>query len=276
MTIASAWLGRLVGAAVGLLGGPLGVAFGLVAGWLVDEVRRANASLARHGRFRRHPERERSHREAVSFATADLLEALLLCDGVAHVGLEELALGRPWPGPALADAVERHRYLEQARILSRRGMASSPPAASARRIAAVPRGSDAGGELLELLVHVACADEAGMSASERVFICGVADGLGIDTAEVGRLEAHYGGLDERHCLILGVTPDADREEVRQAYRRLAAQLHPDTAAALEEYRQTELSHAFARVHDAWVALDAQLRAREGIAEPVSDPATPKR
>ena len=66
------------------------------------------------------------------------------------------------------------------------------------------------------------------------------------------------GIDTETCAILGVEPDADLAEVKQAYRKLAAQFHPDTATGLSAEQQEASSAAFVRIRSAYDRVVSQL------------------
>jgi DnaJ domain len=69
--------------------------------------------------------------------------------------------------------------------------------------------------------------------------------------------------------ILGVTPDAPAAELRQAYRRLAQELHPDHRGGTD-------GEAMARLNEAWTVLsDSRARASyDGAVLPRSAPRRP--
>lgn len=56
---------------------------------------------------------------------------------------------------------------------------------------------------------------------------------------------------ERAALLLGIPEDASREDARRAYRRLAAQFHPDAAHGLTETQKAEAGEAFRRIREAY-------------------------
>lgn len=60
--------------------------------------------------------------------------------------------------------------------------------------------------------------------------------------------------------VLGVAPQADADEIREAYRRLMSQYHPDKVATLGPDIQ-ELAHR--KSQQIVAACEAGLRAREG-------------
>jgi DnaJ like chaperone protein len=53
---------------------------------------------------------------------------------------------------------------------------------------------------------------------------------------------------------LGVAPDAGQDEIRQAYRRLAAQYHPDKAAHLGEELRLLAEKKFKAIQEAYEKL----------------------
>jgi DnaJ like chaperone protein len=54
--------------------------------------------------------------------------------------------------------------------------------------------------------------------------------------------------------VLGVGPDANQNEIRQAYRRLAAQYHPDKVAHLGEEFRRLADAKFKNIQSAYEAL----------------------
>ena len=65
-------------------------------------------------------------------------------------------------------------------------------------------------------------------------------------------------IDTEAYEILGVKSDADLAEVKLAYRRLAAQFHPDTATALSAEQQEASSAAFVRIRSAYDRIVSHL------------------
>ncbi len=86
----------------------------------------------------------------------------------------------------------------------------------------------------------------------------VAQRLGVNPHVVVSAARRTGRLDERACMLLGVPQDADTEQVKRAYRRLAAQFHPDGARALEAHQRRQTEEAFIRIRRAYEQLMAEL------------------
>jgi DnaJ-domain-containing protein 1 len=86
----------------------------------------------------------------------------------------------------------------------------------------------------------------------------IARHLGADLRLVADAARHEGELDERACMLLGVPQNADRAQVRRAYRRLAAEFHPDGTAALETHQRRQAEEAFIRIREAYEQLMREL------------------
>ncbi len=81
-------------------------------------------------------------------------------------------------------------------------------------------------DLLEALLLIAVTD--GVHVDEIDFLDRVAEELGIDAAAYARIRAHYMPTDaDDPYVTLGLAPGASRDDVRQAYRQLVKQHHPD-------------------------------------------------
>jgi DnaJ-domain-containing protein 1 len=65
-------------------------------------------------------------------------------------------------------------------------------------------------------------------------------------------------IDLQACKILEVSPDANLEEVKRAYRRLATHFHPDTAEGLSPEQRDASSVAFVRIREAYDRVVSQL------------------
>ena len=86
-------------------------------------------------------------------------------------------------------------------------------------------------ELLDSLFHIAKADKV-VHPDELEFLKEVARIFGFDDATFARIrEAHMGRDAADPYTILGVRHDAEDDEVRDAYRRLIRENHPDTLIA---------------------------------------------
>ena len=86
-------------------------------------------------------------------------------------------------------------------------------------------------DLLHGLFHIAKADNV-LHPAEIVFLQDVARLLGFDEAGFQRIRAHHAPPDTADpYVILGVAHDADDHEVRDTYRALVRENHPDKLIA---------------------------------------------
>lgn len=82
----------------------------------------------------------------------------------------------------------------------------------------------------------------------------MAQRLGIDAQLVADGARREGALDERACMLLGVPQDADRDQIRRSYRRLAAEFHPDVTHELDAHQRSQAQEAFVRIRTAYEQL----------------------
>lgn len=86
-------------------------------------------------------------------------------------------------------------------------------------------------DVLDGLFHIAGADGR-VGKAELAFLARVAECFGLRDAEFKRIQySHLGPDPADPYVILGLLPDAPEAAVRQAYRRLAAENHPDALRA---------------------------------------------
>ena len=81
-------------------------------------------------------------------------------------------------------------------------------------------------ELLELLFFIAKADGK-ISSPEWEYLSSVSTIFGFDENEFHRMADIYGSGEGAAHVILGVSPDADLNEIKKAWRELVRKNHPD-------------------------------------------------
>ncbi|MBI1186516.1 MAG: DnaJ domain-containing protein [Alphaproteobacteria bacterium] len=82
-------------------------------------------------------------------------------------------------------------------------------------------------DVLDGLFHIAASDGA-VDAAELAYLQTVAEHFGFSELEFRRIKATNLGPDARDpYAVLGLLPGASLEEARQAWRRMAAENHPD-------------------------------------------------
>jgi DnaJ like chaperone protein len=107
------------------------------------------------------------------------------------------------------------------------------------------------------LFKIAEADKRGISEAEEQLIRRIAANLRIDAASYRSIAAEFKQEDNRAYGILGVAPDASNEQIRSAYRKLAAQYHPDTVANLGEEFTEVAEEKFKLINEAYGEIRTQ-------------------
>jgi DnaJ like chaperone protein len=246
--------GKIVGAVFGLPAGLFGILFGVIVGHLIDEllwvyivrilIRRFLAGASRP------PELERlAHPIAVLVVLSDAA----LCDGAdLEASIEPV---RRYLSERFARTPRDRRTLEIAadEVLGR----EQAPERAVEEWVDLLRARLAAHERAEV-VWLAGRIARGRGSCARRRAEELADRFGVDHEVVSDAARKEGELDERACMLLGVPQDADREHVRRAYRRLAAQFHPDGTSALDASQQRQAGEAFIRIRAAYERLMREL------------------
>lgn len=238
------------GAAVGLLGGLPAALFGAAIGLLVD-LTLAEHRAARAARtFIEHGTRPGWLPAAVPLAGVLLgrLHAEAPSDVVVNPGPIADRLRAYFPDRFARRIVERmivtgagHAGMERARLASL--MRSSLEPDDRQRVFRA--------------VWEVMRDE-GRSASMHAIVADLASEAGLAHGFIADELNPRPLLDGDACRVLGVERTADEGEVRAAYRRLAAQFHPDTASGLTDEQRTATEDAFKRITAAYETLRREL------------------
>lgn len=109
-------------------------------------------------------------------------------------------------------------------------------------------------ELMRLILSVCAGPEGQLTSSQDSTIAEIVRGLEIPDDVYTALRTEVIPVNYEAYETLGIRNDADLQEIKTVYRRLAAQFHPDTAAELEETQQKESQEAFVRIQNAYKAI----------------------
>ncbi|MDP2187143.1 MAG: TerB family tellurite resistance protein [Sphingobacteriaceae bacterium] len=105
-------------------------------------------------------------------------------------------------------------------------------------------------ELLHLLFGLALADGE-LSNAELKVLEEIAHLMRISTADYNSTRAMFGHSTEDAYTVLEVAATATDDELKKAYRRLAAKHHPDKVAHLGEEVQQAAKEKFQQLNQAW-------------------------
>lgn len=117
-------------------------------------------------------------------------------------------------------------------------------------------------DVLDGLFHIAKADGR-VTADEEAYLIRVAEIFGFHALDYDRIRvAHVGAPEDDPWTLLGLQRDADPDTVRQAYRRAAAQNHPDRliARGAPPEMQRIADAKMAAINAAYRQISDQLRA----------------
>ena len=237
--------GKIIGVAAGFaIGGPLGALLGLLAGhafdhfWAARRGVRVASRKPRAGRAdaRRHEEpipifADPAETRRIAFATAVIVLGAKLAKADGRVSRDEIrAFKRVFP-------IDDDEVGDVARIYNQAKASARGFEPYARQIAAL-FGHDPMllGEVLIGLFEVARVDRE-ISPAEVDFLRRVAVIFGFDPAAFEQLHARFSatardlsGANDAYA-VLGVARGARDEEIRQTYRKLVREHHPDRLVA---------------------------------------------
>lgn len=233
----SIW-GKIIGGAAGFaLGGPIGALMGVIGGHAIDRYALPDEVI---------DEEAATRKIAFTIGVIALGAKMAKVDGkvtrdeiaafreVFHIPPEETRnVGRVWDmARKTSDGYEA--YAEQiARLFN--------------------PGSPVLEQLLGSLFHIARADGV-VHEKEVEYLQRVAAIFGFDDIAFERMRATFvGGASDDPYAVLGVTPDTDDTTIRNAYRQLVREHHPDRliAQGLPEEAVAAATDKLARINGAW-------------------------
>ncbi|UCF99838.1 MAG: TerB family tellurite resistance protein [Spirochaetaceae bacterium] len=247
-----AFKGKLIGALLGSLAGPMGTILGGLIGHLYDRATEEREATGRIG--------ERS-RDSISAAQLDFLTSLIglsiaVANADRHVRVSQIDALKEFFRQNFPYSPEDQRIIQAVvdETFLNRDRLDVDALASYYRLTSSPAGRLL---LLRLLFKIAEADRRGISEAEEQLILRIAETLHIDAASYQSVSAEFRRENDRAYSILGVSPEASIEQIRSAYRKLAAQYHPDTVANLGEEFTAVAEEKFKLINEAYGEIRAQ-------------------
>ncbi|MCD6091735.1 MAG: molecular chaperone DjiA [Bacteroidales bacterium] len=114
-------------------------------------------------------------------------------------------------------------------------------------------------QLLHYLFGIAGADRV-TADSEILMIQNIAGFMGLNTADFNSVKAMFVKDTESAYKILEITPDADDNEVKKAYHKMAIKYHPDKVSHLGEEVRNAAEDKFQKLNAAY----DEIKKRRGI------------
>jgi len=246
--------GRVVGALLGIAGGPFGIAFGFLVGFLVDQAIGV----------RRTQERFKAYFTGADGLGPDALEEVY----AARAALATYCAAENGILPASARS-RLQSYLsemENTRHGRRRADTVIEAAEEALSLLAwrelahtlceeVPREERAA--FAGFVWDLCDREERPIPSANRARLQQVTEALEPGEEVARALSDQHRKLDPAACAIIGVSTTATREEIRRVYRKLAGHFHPDASTGLEEHQRLQAAEAFVRIHAAYETLMQQ-------------------
>ncbi len=257
MTIA----GKLIGALIGSIAGPFGTLFGGLIGHLFDRAVEERQAMSGGGSRLARESWVGGSGDPVSQAQINFLTCLIgLSFAVAetddvirpsHVAAMREFFRRNFSFPSVdQDIIQRlieEMYANRYRI-DVQGLCAYYAAVSTVEGRLL---------LLRLLFQIARSDVRGISANEEKRIRRISFMLGMDDHAFRGVRAEFVGGGPAAWEILGVSPEADVEEIKAAYRQMIIQNHPDRVANLGSEFVKVAEEKFKAVQEAYEEIRRQ-------------------
>jgi len=222
--------GKLIGALIGSIAGPFGTLFGGLIGHLFDRASEERRFLGAASRSRI-PQSDPVSSAQVNFLTCLIGLSISVADAdgnvkVSHIDAMREFFRRNFSFPSVdQDVIQRlidEMYRNRFRI-DIQGLCAYYAAVSTFEGRVL---------LLRLLFQIARADARGISATEEALIRRITFLLGLAEQIYYQVRAEFLQESGRAWKILGLSPEADVEQIKSAYRQLSLQNHPDKVANL--------------------------------------------
>lgn len=225
-----------------VLTGPIGGIIGLAAGYLIEEMSKADSGMAAQ-------QNHTTSRGDFTLSFLVLIAAVMKADGkvlkseLDFVKQQLLKMyGETRAKEAirtLGDILKQHIPVQDVSRQIRHNMDYSS------RL-----------ELIHLLFAVAAADGK-VATIEVDTIKIIAGAMGITPSDWAAIKAMFVSDQQWAFKILEIDPNATNEDIKKAYRKMAIKFHPDKVAHLGEEYQSQAKEKFQKVNQAYEELKKQ-------------------
>lgn len=244
------WLGKMVGGTIGFaLGGPLGAIAGAALGHLMDaddkpqqRVLPGGAGMSAHGKA-----------QLTFFVAAfSMLAKLARVDG--EVTDAEMASIRRFMTKEL-DLNAESRQMAEKIFQTALGAPETFDAFAAQFYQQFHDRPELLELMIDILLRVSVAD-GGFDAREEALIVEAVRIFRMPEADYRNIRARYVSEAEKYYAVLGCSPGDDNQVIKQRYRKLVRDFHPDTIASkgLPEAFVTFAHERFRQIQEAYEAI----------------------
>jgi len=250
------WFGKIIGGTIGfILGGPIGAVAGLAFGHISDKMSEGVRTGRRDFYSNYYNQRlNYTQRAQMTFFVGcfSMLAKIARADGT--VSQEEVRSVENFMDNDLRlDPISRQ---SAARIFSTAQNTSETFGSYAQQFYLQFRSNPQILDLMmDILVRVAAA-EGGMSRAEENLILQAVRIFQFNQAKYEAIKNRYSVVTENHYAVLEISPDADIEEIKRAYRRLVSEYHPDkiSSKGLPEEFMKYASDKFREIQTAYETI----------------------
>ena len=250
-------LGKWIGGFLGLLsGGPLGMLAGIVLGAIFDsafsdEYSLTDADMGNYSSAQRQARQQQGERNGFLFSLMVLSAHIIHADGrIMHSEMEYVRRFLRQNFSAQAETEGEEILLKLFEQKKRMGASrwNEEITAVCRQLAfAMPQEQRL--QLIAFLCEIAKADGT-VQAEEREALRQICLNMSLNGETAEQMMGLGGETLEDAYKVLGVNPDATDDEVRQAYKKMARENHPDRVASLGEDIRRAAEKKFQEIADA--------------------------
>ncbi len=248
-------LGKWIGGFLGLMsGGPLGMLAGIVLGALFDAVFDESNYFTpeeQAAQQQRTYPRQQGDRNGFLFSLMVLAAHVIHADGrIMHSEMEYV---RQFLRTNFSDVAEKEgeeillKLFDEKKRMGNAAWQRQIVAVCQQIAFAMPHEQRL--QLVAFLCEIAKADGT-IHSLERDALKEVCQNMGLDAGTAEQMMGLGGETLEDAYRVLGLHPDASDEDVRQAYKRMARENHPDRVASLGEDIRRAAEKKFQEIADA--------------------------
>lgn len=251
--------GKWIGGGLGwAFGGPIGAVLGFLFGSMFDSMQSAEYEYRpplqdqeRYGKYKAQDPYAQARTQTGDFTLSMLVLSAAVMKADGRVLKSELAYVRNFLIHQFGADVAAEQVLALREILKKE-FSLKAVAEQVGRFMDYPSKL----QMLHYLFGISMADGRVHPAETNV-ISSIAGFMGIKTADYESIKAMFIKDNFHNYKILEITPDANDEEVKKAYRKMALKYHPDRVSHLGNEIQQAAKEKFQELNAAYNAIKAE-------------------